>query len=202
MSTNRESLFEPGKLWSLWDMLERKAHLYLALGQRIGIVRTGFELEAGGFVGPNTPEEVEINDKSRDELTSVTLQEIATMCSDLGLPTASAVVTRALSDLGILGFVVNDIGPAKTFVIMLLQTIVLILVYALIYFYRLPIDGITFGDSMYYSVLTWTSLGYADLSPKGEMRLVTASQAITGYIFLGLLVSVLASVVGQPRKSG
>jgi hypothetical protein len=110
-----------------------------------------------------------------------------------------AVFTSTVAIAAIGGFVVNDIGPAKTFVAMVGQTCVLILMFALVYYYRLDIEGMTYGDALYYSVLTWTSLGYADLSPSGEMRLVTAVQAITGYVYLGLLVSVLASVVGRAK---
>lgn len=111
-----------------------------------------------------------------------------------------ALLTSLVAIVGIFGFVVHDIGPAKTFAVMLAQTIILIAVYALIYLYRLHLPGLTFGDATYYSVLTWTSLGYADLVPKAEMRLVTASQAITGYVYLGLLVSVLAGAVSRPRQ--
>lgn len=112
-----------------------------------------------------------------------------------------AIFTSSVAMVGIFGFVVHDIGPAKTFLAMLAQTTVLIFVYALLYQHRLNIPEIAFDDALYYSVVTWTSLGYSDLNPVREMKLVTALQAITGYVFLGLLVSVLASVVGQPRRN-
>jgi hypothetical protein len=112
-----------------------------------------------------------------------------------------ALLTSAIAMFGIFGFVVHDIGPGKTFVAMLAQTIVLICLFAVLYLYRLDIERMTYADALYYSTLTWTSLGYADLSPVGDMRLVTALQAITGYVFLGLLVSVLSGVVGQKKTS-
>lgn len=80
-------------------MLERKAHLYMTLGQRIGIVRVGFELEDNGIGRPTTPNELQENDQSRDELTKLTLQEIATICEDLKLPVATALVTQSLNNL-------------------------------------------------------------------------------------------------------
>jgi hypothetical protein len=103
--------------------------------------------------------------------------------------------------LGIFGFVVNDVGPAKSFVAMLSQTTILIAIYAQLYLFRMKIEGerIDFHDALYISVSTWTSLGYADVTPVNEMRLVTSLQAITGYVFLGLLISLLCNVVSAPR---
>jgi len=91
--------WRPGKLWSLWDMLEHKAHLYMALGQRIGIVQVGFELEAEGIADPATPEARLVNDESKDILTAKTLRQIEEICGDLKLPVSTALVTRALGDL-------------------------------------------------------------------------------------------------------
>jgi hypothetical protein len=132
---------------------------------------------------------------------TVAAGQMATLSTD-GIGCALvALFTSGVAIVAIFGFVVHDIGPAKTFLAMFAQTIVLVLVYSLLYLYRLNIENIAFDDALYYSVVTWTSLGYSDLNPVGEMKFVTALQAITGYVFLGLLVSVLASVVGQPTKS-
>lgn len=112
-----------------------------------------------------------------------------------------ALLTSGVAVAGIFGFVVRDITPAKAFLAMMAQTCVLILIYAVIYVSRLAVPGLSFADALYYSVVTWTSLGYADLVPTEEMRVVTAVQAITGYLYLGLLVSVLSSVVAQPKPA-
>ena len=46
-------------------------------------------------------------------------------------------------------------------------------------------DGIvvySFRDSLYFSITTWTTLGYGDFAPIADMRLVTSIQAMTGLI--------------------
>ena len=48
-------------------------------------------------------------------------------------------------------------------------------------------------DGIYFSIVTWTTLGYGDMTPRPEMRLVAASQAVLGYIYLGVFVSLVMS---------
>jgi hypothetical protein len=108
-----------------------------------------------------------------------------------------AFLTSGVAVVGIMGFVVKDVTPTKAFLTLIGQTCILVLVYAVIYFHRLNVPNLSFPDALYYSVTTWTGLGFADLAPTREMRAVTAAQAITGYLYLGLLVSVLSSVVGR-----
>ncbi len=49
-------------------------------------------------------------------------------------------------------------------------------------------------DALYFSVVTFTTLGYGDMAPHEEYRLVAAFQAIYGYLFLGALVGMLVAV--------
>lgn len=46
-----------------------------------------------------------------------------------------------------------------------------------------------FGDALYFSVITITTLGYGDFAPIGVGRTVAALQALMGYFTLGMLVS-------------
>ncbi|MCF2872415.1 ion channel [Octadecabacter sp. G9-8] len=46
----------------------------------------------------------------------------------------------------------------------------------------------TLGDSAYFTLVTFTTLGYGDLQPTEPLRLVSAIQALLGYIYLGLFV--------------
>jgi len=46
-------------------------------------------------------------------------------------------------------------------------------------------------DAAYFSVVTWTTLGYGDLQPRGICRVVAASEALVGNIYLGLLIAFL-----------
>jgi len=41
---------------------------------------------------------------------------------------------------------------------------------------------------IYFSTVTWTTLGYGDVQPKPDIRLIAALEALLGYIYFGLLV--------------
>ncbi|WRV98830.1 potassium channel family protein [Grimontia sp. NTOU-MAR1] len=55
-----------------------------------------------------------------------------------------------------------------------------------------PIDAnmIALFDCLYYSVVTFTTLGYGDFIPVGMSRLVAASEAFTGSFTIALFVVV------------
>jgi hypothetical protein len=44
------------------------------------------------------------------------------------------------------------------------------------------------ATAMYFSIVTWTTLGYGDVQPDPALRLLAASEALVGYVYLGLLV--------------
>ena len=46
-----------------------------------------------------------------------------------------------------------------------------------------------FGDCIYYSMVTITTVGYGDFFPTPRVRFVAAVQALGGYLMLGILVS-------------
>ena len=49
-----------------------------------------------------------------------------------------------------------------------------------------------FADALYFSLVTFTTLGYGDFQPTDGYRLFAASQAVYGYIFLGLLIALIS----------
>jgi hypothetical protein len=58
-----------------------------------------------------------------------------------------------------------------------------------------PVDRAT---SLYFSVVTWTTLGYGDLQPAENMHLIAAFEALLGYVYLGLLVgAVVVQVISN-----
>lgn len=59
-----------------------------------------------------------------------------------------------------------------------------------------------FWSSVYYSVVTFTTLGYGDFYPQGIGRVLAGMQALTGYIMLGLLASTAASVISPYSPAG
>lgn len=44
------------------------------------------------------------------------------------------------------------------------------------------------GDALYFSAVTFTTLGYGDLQPEGFGRVFAALEAFCGYLFLGVIV--------------
>ena len=48
-----------------------------------------------------------------------------------------------------------------------------------------------FVDYGYYSIVTYTSLGLGDIVPKGELRILTGVEALTGLILIGWTTSFL-----------
>lgn len=45
------------------------------------------------------------------------------------------------------------------------------------------------NDLLYFSIVTWTTLGYGDFRPSPDARLFAASQAILGYVYMSILVA-------------
>lgn len=58
----------------------------------------------------------------------------------------------------------------------------------------------TRADAFYFSAVTWTTLGYGDLQPRGYCRLVAASEAVVGNIFLGSLIALLFSFLMTVKR--
>ncbi|WP_200813208.1 potassium channel family protein [Thalassococcus halodurans] len=49
-------------------------------------------------------------------------------------------------------------------------------------------------DHLYFSYVTFTTLGYGDIQPIGICRALSAVEAVSGYVFLGALVSAFANL--------
>lgn len=57
------------------------------------------------------------------------------------------------------------------------------------------------AECLYFSVVTFTTLGYGDFRPTEASRAVAAIEALTGYVFLGVMVGVTMFWLGrQSRK--
>jgi hypothetical protein len=55
-------------------------------------------------------------------------------------------------------------------------------------------------NSVYFSVVTWTTLGYGDFAPVENLRLVAALEALMGYFYMALLVGLLLNLFQQTMK--
>ena len=45
-------------------------------------------------------------------------------------------------------------------------------------------------ESLYFSVVTWTTLGYGDFAPSESIRMLAASQAFIGYVSMAMLIGL------------
>ena len=55
---------------------------------------------------------------------------------------------------------------------------------------------------LYFSIVTFTTLGYGDYTPKDGYQLVSALQALYGYVFLGSLVGLAIGTVVNRQRDG
>lgn len=51
--------------------------------------------------------------------------------------------------------------------------------------------------SLYFSVVTWTTLGYGDYSPEGGLRFVAALEALMGYTYMAILVGLFLTMFSK-----
>lgn len=58
------------------------------------------------------------------------------------------------------------------------------------------------ADMLYFSYVTFTTVGFGDLRPAGLCRGIAVAEAVTGYILLGLFVSAAIARHGQQRRAG
>jgi hypothetical protein len=92
---------------------------------------------------------------------------------------------------------------------LLTQSATLIFIFAGIYRgVGLVFDGKTvpllndWQSPLYFSVVTWTTLGYGDFSPSPELRMIVAIQALLGYVFFGLAVGLGTAILSERSATG
>ena len=64
-----------------------------------------------------------------------------------------------------------------------------------------PLSGATassFRDALYFSLVTWTSVGYGDLQPHTTLRVVAGIEAMAGYISMAVLLGLFLRWIGDP----
>jgi hypothetical protein len=85
-----------------------------------------------------------------------------------------------------------------------LHTVVLIWIYAVIYS-RLGLLEADKSvekaiDFLYFSIVTWTTVGYGDIRPSPVTRMFAASEGLFGYVFMGLYLALIFYVI-QSRSN-
>ena len=84
--------------------------------------------------------------------------------------------------------------------------IITVFIFAIIYWkYGLISNNkkidISFLNAIYFSLTTWTTLGYGDFAPIPRIRHITSIEAISGYIGLGLFITLLTGYMNNMIKS-
>ena len=52
-------------------------------------------------------------------------------------------------------------------------------------------------ESFYFSIVTWTTLGYGDCLPTKNIRHVAAIQALMGYLMMAIFISIFMSLISN-----
>ncbi len=73
-----------------------------------------------------------------------------------------------------------------------------IMIWAIAYFLlKHKVDFESFNDALYFSAVTYTTLGYGDLTISGEWRLLSGMEAMNGIFLCGWSSALLFVVVQQ-----
>lgn len=56
-------------------------------------------------------------------------------------------------------------------------------------------EAFEYSTSFYFSVVTWTTLGYGDVIPLEPARPVAAIEALLGYVVMALLIAVVLAML-------
>ena len=124
--------------------------------------------------------------------------------------TCYLTIMAALSGtmISFLGFRINDLGPKHVVAALLAQSATLIFIFAGIYrgyglnYGTTPVSLVDDWESaLYFSVVTWTSLGYGDFAPPADIRLLAAIQALLGYAFFGISVGLGTAILCERKTT-
>ncbi|MFT3809974.1 MAG: potassium channel family protein [Micropepsaceae bacterium] len=58
-----------------------------------------------------------------------------------------------------------------------------------------------FGSALYFSIVTWTSLGYGDIAPVNYARIVAMTEVMFGYMVMALLIAAFAAAIQGNKKA-
>ena len=97
-----------------------------------------------------------------------------------------------------------DFDPGKVLAAMFCHGAALILTFAAMYraiwlFSNGKPVEVEFPTALYFSIVTWTTLGYGDFAPPPEIRLIAAFEAGAGLIFFGLLIGVAVALITKEK---
>ena len=56
-------------------------------------------------------------------------------------------------------------------------------------------------DCLYFSIVTWTTLGYGDFVPSKDAQFFAAGEAMIGYIYMAIIISIFTSAITRDNSS-
>lgn len=116
----------------------------------------------------------------------------------VALAAVLALSATAFSLMALVGLTVHDFSRRSLGLSLLSQTILLIAVYAGTYYaYDAGHFGGEWQRAVYFTIVTWTTLGYGDIAPPSDLELLAAAEALLGYVFLGLIVAWSSALISR-----
>jgi hypothetical protein len=107
---------------------------------------------------------------------------------------AVAVVGCGSALATLISFSISDTTVAATFPTLIGHGGALIFLFAGIYrgfgLIHEPAGAVSASDGLYFSIVTWTTLGYGDFTPPPNIRLIAALEALLGYTFFGIIIGL------------
>jgi hypothetical protein len=127
---------------------------------------------------------------------------------EMGMINTPFVLIGVLLDFFLVLMLLNEsmkkISPI-IFCIYGFSTVFLLLMFTLLY----QNTGVSIGDNyivkdfyscFYFSVITWTSLGYGDIFPTKESRVWVMLEVFFGYLHMGVLVGLLLEYLSKNKS--
>lgn len=116
---------------------------------------------------------------------------------------ASGVISVAIlcALVKVIGLVIHDIGPKRAALSLLVEALCMIVLFASVYHgfgLENPAPVIpSWTVAIYFSIVTWTTLGYGDFKPPVDICIIAALEAGMGYLYLGLIVGIITTMIGK-----
>ena len=105
-------------------------------------------------------------------------------------------------------YILDDYPSIKKiyhFITTILLGISNILLFAIIYYHNGIIDSQSkniiydLSTSIYFSIITWTTLGYGDFIPTEQSRIFASIEALLGYIYTAILIGLFLNSTKHKR---
>ena len=111
-----------------------------------------------------------------------------------------AVVSILGASVCLVEFLDVDFDPRNVLVALFCHGVALILIFAAMYrALGLVSDAglvkASFSTAIYFSIVTWTTLGYGDYAPPPDIQLIAAFEAGAGLVFFGLLIGLAVALI-------